>query len=117
EGSVYELPFVDGSFDVAYAHQVLQHLRERGLALREMLRVVKPGGIVAVREVDWSTVAYFPRDPWIDRFIDVHLRTWYRNGVEPQAGRQLRALFQPAGGASLAIPARAWGYAPREGTP
>src|SRR5580765_6329341 len=35
EGSVYELPFPDGSFDVAYAHQVLQHLRERGLALRE----------------------------------------------------------------------------------
>src|SRR5580765_5979611 len=29
EGSVYQLRFADGSFDVAYAHQVLQHLRER----------------------------------------------------------------------------------------
>jgi ubiquinone/menaquinone biosynthesis C-methylase UbiE len=116
EGSVYELPFPVGSFDVAYAHQVLQHLRERGLALHEMLRVVKPGGVVAVREVDWSTVAYFPRDPWIDRFIDVHLRTWYRNGGEPQAGRQLRALFNAAGVASLEITASVWCYATREET-
>ena len=116
EGSVYELPFPDGSFDVAYAHQVLQHLRERGLALSEMLRAVKPGGVVAVREVDWSTVAYFPRDPWIDRFIEVHLRTWYRNGGEPQVGRQLRALFNAAGFARLEITASVWCYATREET-
>ena len=116
EGSVYELSFSDGSFDVAYAHQVLQHLRERGLALSEMLRVVKPGGVVAVREVDWSTVAYFPRDPWIDRFIEVHLRTWYRNGGEPQVGRQLRALFNAVGVASLEITASVWCYATREET-
>jgi len=116
EGSVYELSFPDGSFDVAYAHQVLQHLRERGLALSEMLRVVKPGGVVAVREVDWSTVAYFPRDPWIERFIEVHLRTWYRNGGEPQVGRQLRALFNAAGVASLEITASVWCYATREET-
>jgi ubiquinone/menaquinone biosynthesis C-methylase UbiE len=116
EGSVYELSFPDGSFDVAYAHQVLQHLRERGLALSEMLRVVKPGGVVAVREVDWSTVAYFPRDPWIDRFIEVHLRTWYRNGGEPQVGRQLRALFNAAGVADLEISADVWCYATPEET-
>jgi len=44
EGSVYALPFPDASFDVAYAHQVLQHLREREAALSEMLRVLRPGG-------------------------------------------------------------------------
>ena len=43
-GSVYELPFPDASFDVAYAHQVFQHLREPGKALREMLRVVQLAG-------------------------------------------------------------------------
>ena len=63
---MYELPFPDAAFDVAYAHQVLQHLRERGAALREMLRVVRPGGLVAVRDVDWGTAAYWPRDPWIE---------------------------------------------------
>src|SRR5262245_62890768 len=72
EGSVYQLRFADASFDIVYAHQVLQHLRERGSALREMLRVTRPGGFVAVRDVDWGTAAYWPRDPWIDRCIEVH---------------------------------------------
>src|SRR5262249_35028760 len=58
EGSVYQLPFPDASFDVAYAHQVLQHLREPSQALREMLRVVRPGGLIAARDVDWGTASY-----------------------------------------------------------
>src|SRR5438128_4735025 len=95
-GSVYELPFAAGAFDVAYAHQVLQHLRDRDAALAEMIRVVRPGGMVAVREVDWGSVAYWPHDAWIDRFIEVHHRTWRKNGGEPQMGRQLRALFNAA---------------------
>ena len=111
EGSVYALPFPDASFDVAYAHQVLQHLRERGAALREMLRVVKPAGLVAVRDVDWGTVAYWPHDPWIDRFVEVHHRTWRQNGGEPQMGRQLRALFNAAGVTDLRITASVWCYA------
>jgi ubiquinone/menaquinone biosynthesis C-methylase UbiE len=111
EASVYELPFPDASFDVAYAHQVFQHLRERGAALREILRVVRPGGLVAVRDVDWATVAYWPSDPWLDRFVDVHLRTWYRNGGEPRMGRQLRALFNGAGFAEVRITAAVWCYA------
>jgi ubiquinone/menaquinone biosynthesis C-methylase UbiE len=111
EGSVYELPFPDAAFDVAYAHQVFQHLREPGTALREMLRVVRTGGLVAVRDVDWGTVAYWPADPWIDRFVEIHQKTWYRNGGEPRMGRRLRALFNAAGVADLQVTAAVWCYA------
>ena len=116
EGSVYTLPFPDAPFDVAYAHQVLQHLREPEAALREMLRVVRPGGLVAVRDVDWGTAAYWPRDAWIDRFIDVHHRTWYENGGEPKMGRRLRALFNGAGVADPRITAAVWCYTTRDDT-
>ena len=116
-GSVYELAFPDASFDVAYAHQVFQHLREREAALREMLRVIRPGGLIAVRDVDWGTVAYWPRDTWIDRFIEVHHQTWYRNGGEPRMGRALRALFNDAAIGDVRITASLWCYAtPRETT-
>jgi len=115
-GSVYELPFPDASFDVAYAHQVFQHLREPGKALSEMLRVVRSGGLVAVRDVDWGTASYWPSDPWIDRFIETHFKTWDRNGGDPRMGRRLRALFNAAGIADLTITAAVWCYATPEET-
>lgn len=116
EASVYALPFPDAAFDVAYAHQVTQHLREPAAALAEMLRVVRPGGLVGIRDVDWATVAYWPEDSWIDRFIEVHFKTWYRNGGEPRMGRRLRALFNAVGVDDLEISADVWCYATPEET-
>lgn len=49
-GDIHDIPFPDDSFDVVHAHQVLQHIAEPVRALQEMRRVVKKGGIVAVRE-------------------------------------------------------------------
>lgn len=111
QGSVYDLPFPDASFDVVFAHQVLQHLREPRAALSEMVRVLRPEGIVAVREVDWGTASYWPADPWIDRFVDMHLKTWIRNGGEPRIGRQLRALLNAAEVADVRVTASLWCYA------
>jgi 2-polyprenyl-3-methyl-5-hydroxy-6-metoxy-1,4-benzoquinol methylase len=114
--SVYELPFADGAFDVVFAHQVLQHLREPAAALREMQRVVRPGGLVAVRDVDWGTVAYWPEDPWLDRFMQVHVQTWRENGGDPLMGRKLRALFNASGIDDVSISASQWCYAAPEET-
>jgi ubiquinone/menaquinone biosynthesis C-methylase UbiE len=116
EGSVYALPFPDASFDVVYAHQVFQHLRERDAALREMLRVLRPGGLAAVRDVDWRSVTYWPRDARLDRWIELHLEAWYRNGGEPLMGRQLRALFNAAGVDDVEITAAVWCYATPDDT-
>jgi ubiquinone/menaquinone biosynthesis C-methylase UbiE len=110
-GSVYALPFADAAFDVVFAHQVLQHLARRAEAMREMLRVLKPGGLIGIREVDWATVAYWPADSWIDRFLETHSRTWYRNGGEPRMGRRLRALFNEAAVERVEISAGVWCYA------
>ena len=37
-------------------HQVLQHLADPPVALGEMLRVLRPGGVIGIREVDWGAV-------------------------------------------------------------
>lgn len=114
--SVYSLPFADASFDVVFAHQVLQHLKEPAAALREMLRVLRPGGLVAVRDVDWGTVAYWPSDPWLDRFMAVHVKTWTDNGGDPLMGRKLRALFNASRVADVRVSASQWCYASPEET-
>jgi ubiquinone/menaquinone biosynthesis C-methylase UbiE len=44
EGSALNLPFEAGSFDVVLCQLGLQFFPDRPLALREMVRVLKPGG-------------------------------------------------------------------------
>jgi ubiquinone/menaquinone biosynthesis C-methylase UbiE len=50
-GSVTSLPYADASFDVAVCNDVLQHLGEHQApaALRELRRVLRPGGTLLVR--------------------------------------------------------------------
>ncbi|KAG1649264.1 putative methyltransferase C1B3.06c [Nymphon striatum] len=56
----YQLPIEDNSYDIAHAHQVLQHVSDPVALLREMKRVVRPGGIVAVRDADYQAMHWAP---------------------------------------------------------
>lgn len=51
ESSAYELPFDNGSLDLVYMVTVLQEVPDRSKALREVKRVLKSGGILAVTEL------------------------------------------------------------------
>lgn len=46
EGSVTDIPFEENTFDVVCSFKVLAHVPEIRLALSEMVRVAKPGGVV-----------------------------------------------------------------------
>jgi ubiquinone/menaquinone biosynthesis C-methylase UbiE len=48
EGSIYELPFEDNSFDHAICLNVFNHLEDPGTALAEMSRVIKPGSTLLI---------------------------------------------------------------------
>lgn len=48
----HTLPFKDDSFDAAYCKFALWPLKRPGEALREMVRVVRPGGRIVIVEVD-----------------------------------------------------------------
>lgn len=50
EASAYDLPFEDGSLDLVYMVTVLPEIPNRSRALREVRRVLKSGGILAVSE-------------------------------------------------------------------
>src|SRR4029079_1327620 len=50
QGEAQRLPFPDSSFDLTTCQTLLIHLPDPGAAIAEMLRVTKPGGLVAVAE-------------------------------------------------------------------
>jgi len=55
QGDVCELPFRDGVFDAVVNIQVLEHIKEPGVCVSEMARVLKPGGQLILTTVqDWE---------------------------------------------------------------
>ena len=48
EGDIQSLPLKDDSVDAAFANMVLHHAEDPAAMLREMARVVSPGGVVAI---------------------------------------------------------------------
>jgi SAM-dependent methyltransferase len=52
-GSGMQLPFADGSVDVCYSSNVLEHVPEPWLMADEMLRVTRPGGTVFLSYTVW----------------------------------------------------------------
>ena len=110
-GDTYALAAADDSFDVVHAHQVLQHLTDPVAALREMARVCRPGGLVAVRDVDYATFIWWPDDAALERWLDLYHRVARRNDAEPDAGRRLLAWAHAAGLRDVTASASAWCYA------
>lgn len=50
EASAYSLPFEDGTLDLVYMITVFQEIPDRARTLAEVLRVLKPGGLLAISE-------------------------------------------------------------------
>ena len=111
DGDVMSLPFDDGTFDVAHAHQVLQHLSDPVGALAEMRRVTRPGGIVAVRDAVYSAMAWYPEPEGMKLWRSVYMATARANGGEPDAGGRLLAWARRAGFAEVTASASTWCYA------
>ena len=113
--SIYESGLDADQFDVVYAHQVLQHLSRPVDALNEAKRVLKPGGICAVREIDWSTASFFPKEPLIERFLEIYFEVATRNGGKADAGRYLKSWFEAAGFEDLEVSTSNWTFADQAG--
>ncbi len=54
-GSVLDIPFENGSFDMIFSHGVLHHVPDIGAAQKELRRVLKPNGeLVVMLYARWS---------------------------------------------------------------
>lgn len=53
QGDALGLPFADGEFDRVVASEVLEHIPEDVTAINELVRVLRPGGTMAVTVPRW----------------------------------------------------------------
>jgi SAM-dependent methyltransferase len=62
--SPYEFPIPDATYDIAVSGQVIEHVGRIWVWIREVARVVKPGGmVITINPVSWP-YHRFPIDCW-----------------------------------------------------
>jgi SAM-dependent methyltransferase len=111
---VHALDFPDDTFCVVHAHQVLQHVGDPVRALREMRRVTKPGGFIAVRDSDYAAMTWYPASAGLDDWLDLYRRVARANGGEPDAGRRLKSWALRAGLTDITASSGTWTYSTAE---
>ena len=99
-GDVQNLPFADEAFDLVMAAHVLEHLVDPHRAIEEMVRVLKPGGILLACLTRRSTLGMYIHLKWrTHRLTARDAESWFRQawpGACPQpAFRKGDPLPQP----------------------
>ena len=97
------IPLEDGLADGCRCERLLQHVEDPAAVVREMARLVRPGGIVLAAEPDWGTLVIDGGDPEIEAALAAVAMARVRS---PAAGRSLRRLLAAAGLAEVEVIAR-----------
>ena len=88
------LPYGDATFDGCRIDRVLQHIADPGVAIREMTRVLGPGGVLVAFDNDWETLTVDSAERVVTRTI---LNAWCDRFPSGWIGRRLVPLFLDAG--------------------
>ncbi|KAH7078888.1 S-adenosyl-L-methionine-dependent methyltransferase [Paraphoma chrysanthemicola] len=86
-----------GGFDIVHAHQVLQHLQDPLGAMKEMKRLVKPGGVLAVRDCNYHAMDWYPEHPGMNKWKALYIKVAEGLKAYPQMGKMLHAVALQAG--------------------
>ncbi len=91
---VTALPYEDARFDCALASQVYEYVEQIDTALKELARVIKPGGRAVLVDTDWESAVWASHDDVRMRKI---LETWNEHIPHPQLPRSLKRRMEQAG--------------------
>lgn len=83
------MPFDDGAFDFTWARFLFEYLKEPRAVLREMIRVTRPGGLVAVADLDGNCILHHPLPEALEQDMRAVIRGAAAVGFDPNVGRKL----------------------------
>ena len=85
------------SFDLVHARALIFPLGRGPEQMASHLRLVRPGGTVALEEVDTASLHHLPRAPAFDRLKPLVIKAFRRAGGDPDAAVTQLQLFRSAG--------------------
>ena len=95
--SVYQLPYADGSFDAAFACALLQHLATPVAALKEIRRVLRPGGVIGIVDGSSTITFRYPTSMLLEAWDRLRVLEHEYNTGRSSHALQLCALLREAG--------------------
>lgn len=104
-GDAHSLDFPQATFDAVIAHTLISHVTDPSMVIREIARVVRPGGTVAIFDGDYASLTYAFPDHDFGHQMDVALVSATFNN--PWVMRDLPRLL-PELGLKMTV---AWGDA------
>ncbi len=111
-GDARHTGLASGSFDLVHARTLLINVPEPKEVVSEMVRLVRPGGLVAVMEPDMNMTVTYPDLPAADRMMEVFSRSYRMDGADPLIGRRLGELLRDASLLEVQVGARAEVFPP-----
>ncbi|MBS0385416.1 MAG: methyltransferase domain-containing protein [Proteobacteria bacterium] len=100
QGDLQALPFADATFDAGWSERVLMYLENPLAAVREILRILKPGGRFLAGEIDFGAIWSTSPDEAFRYALQQHTMKSVRN---PGLSRQLPGLCVQAGFAKIKV--------------
>jgi SAM-dependent methyltransferase len=106
-GDALRLPFPDATFDRIIASEVMEHIPDDAGAARELARVLKPGGTIAITVPSWlpEQICWALSDEYHAPFVEGgHVRIYSEatlrrrlreGGLKPGAAHHAHALHSP----------------------
>jgi SAM-dependent methyltransferase len=95
--SAYDTQLEAEGFDLVFCRFVLMHLQRPEEALREMRRLLRPGGVLAVEDGDFTALFCHPPLDAFDRCMALYRAAGERHGADFEIGRKLYALVRAVG--------------------
>jgi ubiquinone/menaquinone biosynthesis C-methylase UbiE len=94
-GDVHALDLADASVDAVVAHTLLSHVTDPGSVLSEAARVLRPGGVLAAFDGDYSSWTWACSDPELARAMEDALRVVIAS--QPRVMREMPGLLRHTG--------------------
>ncbi|ACK67440.1 Methyltransferase type 11 [Rippkaea orientalis PCC 8801] len=96
QGNINNLPWDDHQFDYVYGIWILEHINDPLPCLKEVYRVLKPGGKIILTETDLKTLLVYPDTPELNYLNQGLWDLFVKNG-NPYIGRRLGQILEEVG--------------------
>lgn len=103
QGDATGLDLPAGSFDFVHERTVLLNVQDPAKVVAEMIRIARPGGVIALEEPDSAGWVCDPPHPAWDPLLAELLAAYRRNGKNFNTGRRIARMLRDAGLADVQV--------------